>query len=117
GHGLAGLGDEYFSTEVAYNDFFDKKTEPWHPNITTLVDFDRKWKHFISDSVPIPTPANKEYEKVTGVFEGAGYSAKDIYRPAVDCRMRTNEADGFCEVCRQAIRKMIKFYSQQSIDR
>ncbi|MGM0375591.1 MAG: M64 family metallopeptidase [Bacteroidota bacterium] len=113
GHGLAGLGDEYFSTDVAYGDFFDLNTEPWHPNITTLQDFDQKWKHLIADTVPIPTPDNSKFRHATGVFEGAGYSARDIYRPAVNCRMRSNQAEGFCEACREAIRKMILFYSQQ----
>ncbi|MFW6389166.1 MAG: M64 family metallopeptidase [Marinilabiliaceae bacterium] len=113
GHGLAGLGDEYFSTDVAYGDFFDLNTEPWHPNITTLKDFEGKWEQLVADSVPIPTPDISKYRNTTGVFEGAGYSARDIYRPAVNCRMRSNEAKGFCEVCREAIRKMILFYSQR----
>jgi len=113
GHGLAGLGDEYFSTDVAYGNFFDLDTEPWHPNITTLKDFDRKWKHLVADTVPIPTPDISKYRHTTGVFEGAGYSAHDIFRPAVNCRMRSNQAEGFCEACREAIRNMILFYSQR----
>lgn len=39
GHSFAGLADEYFSSEVAYQDFYNLKYEPWEPNITTLVDF------------------------------------------------------------------------------
>lgn len=36
GHSFAGLADEYFSSEVAYQDFYNLKYEPWEPNITTL---------------------------------------------------------------------------------
>ncbi len=112
GHGLAGLADEYYSGEVAYSDFFDLHTEPWQPNITTLVDFNRKWKQLLPDSIPIPTPPTTPYLNTTGVFEGGGYVAKGIYRPAIDCRMKTNEALGFCEVCRASIRKVILFFNQ-----
>ncbi|WP_010664348.1 M64 family metallopeptidase [Marinilabilia salmonicolor] len=112
GHGLAGLGDEYYSSEVTYSGFFDLNTEPWHPNITTLVDFERKWKDLIDESVPVPTPEKNKYKNVTGLFEGAGYSAKGIYRPALNCRMKANEADGFCEVCKLSIEKVVNFYSK-----
>lgn len=112
GHGLAGLADEYYSSEVAYSDFFDLNTEPWQPNITTLVDFNRKWKHLLPDSVPMPTPATALYRNSTGVFEGGGYMAKGIYRPAIDCRMKTNEAPGFCEVCRASISEVVLFFNQ-----
>ena len=47
GHSFAGLADEYFNSEVAYNDFYNLKYEPWEPNITTLVDFDKKWKDLL----------------------------------------------------------------------
>jgi hypothetical protein len=110
-HGLAGLGDEYYSSDVSYADFFDLKTEPWHPNITTLVDFDSKWKNLIDSTIPMPTPAKSKYKEVTGLFEGAGYNAKGIFRPAINCRMKSNEAEGFCEVCRLSIEKIVNFYT------
>ncbi len=47
GHAFGGLGDEYFNSQVAYNDFFNLEAEPWSPNLTTLVDFDSKWKSMI----------------------------------------------------------------------
>jgi predicted amidophosphoribosyltransferase len=45
-----------------------------------------------------------------GVFEGGGYMAKGIFRPVMDCRMKTNQAKGFCPVCQRAIEKMIGYY-------
>lgn len=110
GHGFAGLGDEYYSSEVAYEDFYPLDVEPWEPNITTRVNFESKWKDLIAKSVPVPTPNSKKYIGVTGLFEGGGYSAKGIFRPSFDCRMKSNQADSFCEVCQRAIEEMILFY-------
>jgi len=110
GHGFAGLADEYYSSAVAYDEFYPLDVEPWEPNITTLVDFDSKWKNIILESTPVPTPAEEQYSNVTGLFEGGGYSAKGIYRAEMECRMKSNGPKGFCSVCREAIRKIIEFY-------
>jgi len=112
GHAFVGLGDEYYSGEVAYEEFYPLNVEPWEPNITTLVDFDSKWKSMIPKDIPVPTPNDIKFKDITGLFEGGGYSPKGIYRPALDCRMKTNEAKGFCEVCRKAISGMLKFYTE-----
>ena len=110
GHGFAGLGDEYYNSAEAYNDFYPLDVEPWEPNLTTLVNFNSKWPHLISKKIPIPTPADKKYLNQTGVFEGGGYVAKGVYRPANDCLMNTFKEDHFCDVCSEAIEKMILFY-------
>ena len=60
GHSFAGLGDEYYSSQVSYNDFYQKGVEPWEPNITTLLDKNNvKWKQFTEASTPFPTPWEK----------------------------------------------------------
>ncbi len=110
GHGFAGLADEYYSSEVAYEEFYPLAVEPWEPNITTLVNFDSKWKNIIDKNTPVPTPEEEKFINVTGLFEGGGYSAKGIYRPETDCRMKSNGPKGFCTVCRKAIEEMIRFY-------
>ena len=110
GHGFAGLADEYYSSEVAYEEFYPLDVEPWEPNITTMVDFDSKWKNMIDKVTPVPTPPEDKYKDVTGLFEGGGYSAKGIFRPEMECRMKSNSAKGYCSVCSEAIRKMIEFY-------
>jgi len=112
GHGFAGLGDEYYNSEVAYEDFYNLKTEPWEPNLTTLVDFDSKWKKMIQKGVEIPTPRSSKYTKEVGVYEGGGYMSKGIYSPFIDCRMKSNDAEGFCPVCNEAIKKVILFYTE-----
>jgi hypothetical protein len=110
GHLLAGLGDEYYSSSVAYEGFYDLNIEPWPVNLTTLVNFESKWKNLVNDTIPIPTPETQIYQSITGVFEGGGYSARGIYRPSMDCRMNSTRASEFCEVCRKAIEEMIYYY-------
>ncbi len=112
GHGFTGLADEYYSSTVTYEEFYPLNVEPWEPNITTLVDFGSKWKNLIRKDTPVPTPENEKYSNVIGLFEGAGYSAKGIYRSEIDCRMKSNGPKGFCAVCRSAIKKMLDFYTQ-----
>lgn len=112
GHGFAGLGDEYYTSDVAYNDFYPLDVEPLEPNLTTLVSFDNKWKDMIDDKIPIPTPPTKKYKNAVGVYEGGGYVAKGVYRPMQDCSMKSISVDNFCPVCKRAIEQMINFYSE-----
>jgi len=112
GHGFAGLGDEYYTDEVSYSDFYPLDVEPWEPNLTTLVAFESKWKHLLKKKTPIPTPPEKKYIGKLGVFEGGGYSAKGIYRPSYDCLMKTFKEDKFCGACSEAIQQMIDFYTE-----
>ena len=112
GHAFAGLADEYYTSDVAYEGFFKLDLEPWQPNLTTLVNFESKWKNMLDEGIPVPTPAIQEYSDKTGVFEGGGYSVKGIYRPAVNCRMKSNSAVQFCEVCQDAITRMIRYYTE-----
>lgn len=110
GHSFAGLGDEY---AYEYEDIpmYPHDIEPWEPNLTTLADFHGKWENLISPKTKIPTPIGKDKTKV-GVYEGAGYSMKGVYRALPDCRMRTNENPEFCIVCRETITDLINFYTE-----
>jgi len=172
GHSFAGLGDEYYTSSVAYNEFYPRGVEPTEANITALLDPENlKWKEFITSGVSIPTPWEKEefdkmgmdYQKIrqkinqkieemkrqgapqdeidrivqkseqlskehadridaylaqskyrdkVGAFEGAGYSAKGLYRPMLDCLMFTKGDKPYCKVCEQAIIRVIKHYSE-----
>ena len=60
GHQFAGLADEYYTSDVAYLPA-EKKTEPWEPNVTALLDpANLKWKDLVAAGTPVPTPWNKE---------------------------------------------------------
>lgn len=113
GHSFGGLADEYFYDDDVMTDTYPLNIEPWEPNITTLVNFTAKWKDMLPANVPIPTPTNKKANYPIGVYEGGGYSSKGVYRPAFNCRMRTNSYPAFCPVCQRAIRQLIDFYTQE----
>lgn len=111
GHSFAGLADEYFYEDDVMTDTYPLDVEPWEQNITTRIRFSSKWKDMLSENTPVPTPATSKEQYPIGVYEGGGYSAKGIYRPAFNCRMRTNEYPEFCPVCRRAIQRIIDFYT------
>ena len=97
GHSFAGLADEYFYDDQ-YVEFYYPGIEPWEQNITTLANFDAKWKDMLDAGQ-------------AQLIEGGGYQSKGVYRPADDCRMRTNRPDHFCPVCQRAISRIIYFYT------
>jgi hypothetical protein len=170
GHSFAYLADEYYQSEVSYNDFFPKGVEPIEPNITALLDpANVKWKDLLAPGIGVPTEYGKEtiealqaerrkngqakaiedaktrnasakditrieekYRKAdaglmakietvrkkyadledkVGVFEGAGYASKGLYRPMISCIMISSPKGEFCRVCQRAIAQMIDFYS------
>ena len=110
GHSFAGLADEY-AYDQEQIPMYPHDVEPWEPNITTLADFSKKWQSMVAKGTPIPTPIKAGKERA-GLYEGAGYSLKGVYRAYPDCRMRTNENPEFCEVCKQAISRLIDFYTK-----
>ena len=128
GHAFGGLADEYFYL-TEESEQYPLDVEPWEPNITTLVDFSRKWEDMLPAGVPVPTPLDslerqdvrriwkdlKPEQKAVlnrgvGVYEGAGYRSKGVYRPVQECRMKINECEEFCPVCCRAIERMIDYY-------
>ncbi len=60
GHSFGGLADEYYTSSVAYSDFYPKGVEPVEPNITALADpAALKWKDLVAEGTPVPTPWEK----------------------------------------------------------
>jgi hypothetical protein len=173
GHSFAYLADEYYQSEVSYNDFYPAGVEPLEANITALLDpANVKWKDLLSPGIGVPTEygkdktealqsdrrtgrearaknieaaktkgvsekeikrieekykaadtalaaraeaVRKEYAALddkVGVFEGAGYASKGLYRPMIYCIMIFNPKNEFCRVCQRAIGRMIDFYSR-----
>jgi len=172
GHGFADLADEYFTSSVAYNEFYPPGVEPHEPNITALLNPEHiKWKHLLSPGIEIPTPwgqeeieilekkkreaakktkqqiadleqkgASKEeirkvqedlnstleqinneikkvflkYQKIykgkIGVFEGAGYSPKGLFRSEVHVGMFYNGEYG--PVSEEAVLRIIYHLSR-----
>jgi hypothetical protein len=102
-HSFAGLGDEYYNAQDSLQASYNKGVEPWEPNLTTLTNFNLKWKKMIDPSTPIPTPRDSIYSDKIGVFEGGGYLSRGVYSPAMSCWMKEFSAGGFCPVCQEAI--------------
>lgn len=97
GHSFGALGDEY---DYAGDEdpYYVADVEPWEQNITTRFDFASKWQDMLKAGI-----------QGVGLYEGAGYQSKGVWRPAEDCRMRTNTCGDFCPVCQRAIKRMIEF--------
>ena len=114
GHSFGGLADEYFYSDEP-SPLYPYHLEPWEQNISTLVNFESKWKDMVPAGTPVPTPVKTSGDEIytaVGVYEGAGYTSKGIYRPTTDCRMKTNEAPAFCPVCQRSLERMILFYTE-----
>ena len=113
GHSFAGLGDEYYSSSVAYSDFYPKGVEPWEPNITALLDGPKglKWSDQVTPNTPIPTPeVSPKYDHAVGAFEGAGYCAKGLYRGAMDCKMFSKRHIDYCPICSKAVEAVLSTF-------
>jgi hypothetical protein len=69
GHSFSGLADEYYTSDVSYNDFYPKGVEPVEPNITALLDKGNiKWKSLLTHGVELPTPWEKD------LFDSSDYA-------------------------------------------
>ncbi|MEW6194978.1 MAG: M64 family metallopeptidase [Bacteroidota bacterium] len=172
GHSFGGLADEYYTSDVAYNEFYTAGLEPVEPNITRALDPKNiKWREFLSEGIGVPTQWEKEdYDKMdltwqkerrelnkkiaelkrnrapqkeidaaqneynqkdkfhsdevdqylmkskywgkVGVFEGAGYSAKGMYRSMLDCLMFSKGTKPFCKICEEHVKKVIQHFTE-----
>jgi len=172
GHSFSGLADEYYTSDVAYDEFYPAGIEPLDPNITALLDPKNvKWKELVTKKTAVPTPWEKEafermdrayqqkrretnakiaalkranapkaeidamqalsdemsrlngldvnaffkksrFQGKVGAFEGAGYAAKGLFRPMLDCLMFSRGIRPLCRVCEQAVASTIRYYSE-----
>src|SRR3954467_8015008 len=82
GHHIAGLADEYYTSDVAYLPAGDR-VEPWEPNATALLDPSTlKWKDLVTPAVPIPTPWPKEeFEAYTKEIQQKRRAIRAANRP------------------------------------
>lgn len=114
GHSIGGLADEYVDEDLSYGDIHALTVEPTEPNITTLVDFNSKWASMLPAGTPIPTPADEKVSRKEngplGVYEGAGYHSKGIYRPVMHCMMR--DYAPFCPVCAKRLNDIFDLYTK-----
>ncbi len=82
GHHIAGLADEYFTSESAYEST-SSRLEPWEPNVTALADPKAlKWGKRAAPGIPLPTPWNqKEWELREGEIQKRRKQIRAAKRP------------------------------------
>ncbi len=102
GHSFGGLADEYYTSSVAYTDFYPKGVEPDAPNITALLDpANLKWKALVTPGTPIPTPWEKAdfdtmdlaYQKVREALNDRIAAAKRAGAPRAEVEKMQDESE------------------------
>jgi len=118
GHGTGGLADEYCTSRVYSG------PEPGAVNVTTNTNRNTlKWKKFVAPSTPVPTgtgncagytagtpPAGWSSNHDAGLFEGGGTNNTGMYRPVINCRMRSNSPE-YCPVCYTEMKNRMHSYT------
>jgi hypothetical protein len=75
GHSFAGLADEYYTSDVAYEEFQPVDVEPWEVNATVQTTRKNlKWNHLVDADTPIITPWNK------AAYDSASYAYQQVRR-------------------------------------
>jgi hypothetical protein len=97
GHHFAGLGDEYYTSSVAYEDFHGERVEPWEPNITALQDPENlKWGDLVEDGMPLPTPWDKlEYEEASRKIQAERSALREQGAPEEELEALFERERGF----------------------
>ena len=106
GHAVGGLADECCQSRPW------PAGEPGAVNLTTSTSRTTlKWGRFVAPSTPVPTgigtcagynrdvpPAGWDPSQDVGLFEGGGGHGMGVFRPVLDCRMRSDDQP-WCPVC------------------
>jgi hypothetical protein len=88
GHHFAGLGDEYYTSDVSYETGGAEHPEPWEPNLTALHDPQHlKWGSFVDKDTPLPTPWDK------AAFEKHSLEYQSVRRKLRESNVPESEMD------------------------
>ena len=93
GHSFGGLGDEYYSSSIAYTDFYSPGVEPWEPNVTAAKDLEHlKWNDLVDKDLPVPTPWDKEeYDKLDAERRSLKKDDPDYEKKLTDITQRLSD--------------------------
>ena len=85
GHHIAGLADEYYTSDVAYLPA-DDRVEPWEPNATVMLEpAALKWKDLLTPGTALPTPWPKEeFERYTKEIQAKRRAIRAANRPEAE---------------------------------
>lgn len=100
-HHLAGLADEYYTSDVAYEPAAHR-VEPWEPNVTALLEpAELKWADLVEAGTPLPTPwAKEEFETRSRAIQAERRKIRAERRPE-------SEMDALFERERDAEEKLL----------
>lgn len=103
GHAFGGLGDEYYSSAVTYEDLDASGTEPWEPNVSATADREKlEWADLVEPETPLPTPWDQE-----------GYD-RLVEEQALERRRTAQKEPGRLEALRKEQRsKLLEFLRAQ----
>ena len=83
GHHFAGLADEYYTSDVAY-EAGTARPEPWEPNATADPKA-AKWAGLVAAATPLPTPWSKaEFEEVQKEIQARRRKIRADQRPEAE---------------------------------
>jgi hypothetical protein len=94
GHHFAGLADEYYTSDVAYQSS-SNRPEPWEPNVTANP-LQPKWNALLTPNVPLPTPWKKaEFEGLSNAYQTRRREIREQNLPesAMEAHFRKSAAD------------------------
>jgi len=120
GHHMGGLADEYYDSAISNDEdlMYPPGVEPWEPNLSAFLGQSRdniKWKDLLTASTSLPTAEQGAGDDQVGLFEGAGYKAKGLFRPQKDCKMFHKGLVGFCKVCSRSLVSMLHYYTGEEL--
>lgn len=95
GHHMAGLADEYYTSDVAYEP--GEMVEPWEPNATATTDRSKlKWADLVDPETPLPTAWPKEkFEKHAAEIQARRRQIRAENRPEAEMSALFSEQQAF----------------------
>lgn len=111
GHSFSGLADEYYTSDVAYNDFYPRGVEPVEPNITALVNNELKWKDASTPGIDIPTPWEKaDYDSLDLVWQA---KRRELNKRIAELK-RTNAPAGEIQEAEEKYNRLDKEHNNET---
>lgn len=121
GHSFAGLADEYYTSSVAYNEFYPRSIEPKESNITALLNpGNLKWKDLLTPGIEIPTHWEKEgfeemdnaYQKIRGEINAKIARMKREGAAQTEVEKIEEEAD---RLSREHVKKINNYFQKSEL--
>ncbi|MBN1407685.1 MAG: peptidase M64 [Calditrichaceae bacterium] len=110
GHFFAALGDEYYNSSVAYDEFYPQGIEPAEANLTALLDPENvKWKELLSPGIGVPTDWDKEkFDNMYSQIEHLGKQRTALLDSLKNANAPEDEINGLTTLYADSIKSLKK---------